>query len=58
MTIADAPDGRDGADVDAGPDGDVAPIRALQSCPDRTVFTEQGNPDGWISTDTTVSVDD
>ena len=29
-------------------------IKSLQSSPDRTVFTEAGNPDGWIATDLTV----
>lgn len=32
-------------------------IAAYSSSPDRTVFTESGNPDGWISTDRTVSLD-
>jgi hypothetical protein len=54
MATADTPDGRDAADGDEDP----VPVRALQSSPERTVFTEQGNPDGWISTDTTVPVDD
>ena len=26
-------------------------ISALKSSPDRTVFTEEGNCDGWIATD-------
>jgi hypothetical protein len=32
-------------------------IAAYSSSPDRTVFTEGGNPDGWISTDVTVPLD-
>ena len=54
MPGTDTPDGRDAT----GGDDDPVSVRALQSSPDRTVFTEQGNPDGWISTDTTVPVDD
>jgi hypothetical protein len=32
-------------------------ISAYSSRPDRTVFTESGNPDGWIATDATVDVE-
>ncbi|MXR50860.1 hypothetical protein GRX03_04465 [Halovenus sp. WSH3] len=31
-------------------------VTAHTSCPDRVVFTEQGNTDGWISTDYTVEL--
>jgi hypothetical protein len=31
-------------------------ISAYNSRPDRTVFTESGNPDGWIATDHTVDL--
>jgi len=34
-----------------------AGVAAFQSSPDRTVFTEADNPDGWISTDETVAVE-
>jgi len=34
--------------------GDVPPVSANRSSPDRIVFTEQDNTDGWISTDVTV----
>jgi len=30
-------------------------VAALRTCPDRTVFSENGNADGWISTDLTVT---
>ncbi|MFW5978067.1 MAG: hypothetical protein ACOCP2_02375 [Halohasta sp.] len=30
---------------------DAPCISALKSSPDRTVFTEEGNCDGWIATD-------
>jgi hypothetical protein len=43
--------GIDGASAEEG-------VSAHESCPGRTVFTERGNPDGWISTDTTLPVDD
>lgn len=32
-------------------------VRALRSSPNRTVFTEDDNSDGWISTDLTVDVE-
>jgi hypothetical protein len=35
------------------PDCDVT---AHVSCPDRVVFTEQDNTDGWIATDYTVEL--
>ncbi|WP_299235105.1 hypothetical protein [Natronomonas sp.] len=31
-------------------------LRAHATSPERTVFTEPGNNDGWISTDLTVDV--
>jgi len=33
---------------------DDATVTAHRSAPDRTVFTEEANPDGWIATDLTV----
>lgn len=36
---------------------DDVQVTALRSSPDRTVFTEDGNSDGWISTDVTVDVE-
>jgi hypothetical protein len=42
------------ADADAE-DGETPPrVSALRTSPDRTVFTEDGNSDGWIATDLTV----
>lgn len=37
-----------------------APVDLSAHCtsPDRTVFTEPGNPEAWISTDLTVDCDD
>lgn len=32
-------------------------ISAYSSRPDRTVFTESGNPDGWIATDLAVDIE-
>ena len=32
-------------------------VTAHNSAPDRTVFVERGNKDGWIATDLTVSLD-
>jgi hypothetical protein len=34
----------------------VAGLRAHATSPERTVFTEPDNSDGWISTDFTVEV--
>jgi hypothetical protein len=31
-------------------------VTAHTSCPDRVVFTEQDNTDGWIATDHTVEL--
>jgi hypothetical protein len=37
---------------DEAEDEDVAPlVSALRTSPDRIVFTEDGNSDGWIATD-------
>jgi len=35
-------------------DGDAVDVQSFQTSPDRTVFTEEGNADGWIATDLTV----
>ncbi|WP_185903197.1 hypothetical protein [Halonotius terrestris] len=36
---------------------DAAPcVSVLNATPDRTVFTEEGNEDGWIATDYSVSL--
>jgi len=44
--------------ADSSPGGTSAPhISALRCSPERTVFTEDDNDDGWISTDTTVDVE-
>lgn len=48
MAVSSRPD-------EAAPD-DEPPIRAYHTTPDRTVFTESGNRDGWISTDLTVAL--
>jgi len=32
-------------------------ITAARSSPDRTVFSEADNPDGWIATDLTVDLE-
>lgn len=34
------------------------PLAAHKASPDRTVFTEEGNTDGWIATDLTVPIHD
>ncbi|QLG26670.1 hypothetical protein HUG10_03545 [Halorarum halophilum] len=45
----------DGENADEG-ERRVA-VAALRSSPGRTVFTEDGNCDGWISTDLTLDVE-
>lgn len=38
-------------------DADETTVTAHRSTPDRTVFTEEGNSDGWIATDLTVELE-
>ena len=45
-----------GAVVPEQADDEQAAVTAHRSSPDRTVFTEQGNTDGWIATDLTVGL--
>ena len=35
---------------------DDVTVTAHRSSPDRTVFTERGNTDGWIATDLTIEL--
>ncbi|WP_177171906.1 hypothetical protein [Halohasta litchfieldiae] len=52
MEVTDTRETRREAD-----DTDSSPcISALKSSPDRTVFTEEGNCDGWIATDCIVTL--
>ncbi|MFO7834389.1 MAG: hypothetical protein R6V31_10150 [Halohasta sp.] len=37
-------------------DVDCPRVSALTASPERTVFTEEGNSDGWIATDLIVSL--
>ena len=37
---------------------DAVALAAHCTSPDRTVFTEPGNPEAWIATDHTVGCDD
>lgn len=39
-------------EADAGTEGPA--VSAHRTTPDRTVFTEEGNRDGWIASDLTV----
>lgn len=41
----------------SGPDTSRAEVSVHECSPDRTVFTEKGNSDGWIATDTTIDLD-
>jgi hypothetical protein len=38
-------------------EADGVAVTAHSCSPERTVFTEKGNTDAWISTDTTVDLD-
>jgi hypothetical protein len=38
-------------DAPANESDDAATVTAHESSPERTVFTEKGNSDGWIATD-------
>lgn len=52
MTVADErPPGNDD-----GSESNLA-VTAHNCSPERTVFTEKGNTDAWIATDTTVELD-
>jgi hypothetical protein len=54
MTVAD--DRR--ARPDEFTEGEDEPaVTAHNSSPDKTVFTEKGNTEAWIATDTTVDLD-
>jgi hypothetical protein len=54
----DAENGRtDESESSPDDDGTVPCITAVQCSPERTVFTEEDNDDGWISTDTTVDIE-
>jgi hypothetical protein len=44
------------SDEPADPPADEPDISAHSTTPDRTVFTESDNGDGWIATDLTVDV--
>ncbi len=37
-------------------EAEIPCVSALRASPSRTVFTEDGNCDGWIATDLTVSL--
>lgn len=45
------------ADADVDDEASTPLITAHETTPERRVFTEADNPDGWISTDLTVAVE-
>ncbi|ELZ26561.1 hypothetical protein C474_19219 [Halogeometricum pallidum JCM 14848] len=49
-------EGLDDAELN-GPDAPESTVDAHRSSPDRTVFTESGNPDAWIAVDTDATLD-
>lgn len=46
----------DGPAAEDVPEDDHPLVRAVRHSEDRTVFTEDGNIDGWIATDYTVDL--
>lgn len=52
----DVQGGKQGAD--ASEDAQAVELASHCTSPDRTVFTEPGNTEAWISTDYTVTCDD
>jgi hypothetical protein len=53
MAVTDAHDVEQ-PDEQEGNEEPTALVSALRTSPDRVVFTENGNADGWIATDHTV----
>lgn len=47
----------DGSDVGIDGSNEHVPVSTHCTNPDRTVFIEEGNTDGWIATDLTVGLD-
>jgi hypothetical protein len=47
----------DGHERNGSGDTGLPLISAVRTAPGRTVFTEDGNGDGWLSTDYTVDVE-
>ena len=52
--MSHAPDTVDDAEATADPEDDAPLIKSHRATDERTVFTEDGNTDGWIATDLTV----
>ena len=50
-------DGSEASDFAAEPPEPPTTISAHRSSPDRLVFTEEGNTDGWIATDLVVDLE-
>lgn len=42
------------SELNSEPDGPL--VQAHTTTPEKVVFTEQGNTDGWIATDTVVDI--
>jgi hypothetical protein len=53
----EATDGRADADIAADADESQTTVSVHRSSPDRVVFTEENNTDGWIATDLVVDLD-
>lgn len=53
----EATDGRADADIATDVDEPRATVSVHRSSPDRVVFTEENNTDGWIATDLVVELD-
>ncbi len=54
--MSEASDGRVEAELDDDENANATAVTAHRSSPDRVVFTEEDNSDGWIATDLTVEL--
>jgi hypothetical protein len=56
--MSHAPDTVDDGEGTATPEDDAPRIKSHRATAERTVFTEEGNTDGWIATDLTVECEE
>ncbi len=56
--MSPAPDTADEAESAAEPEDDAPLIKSHRATDERTVFTEDGNTDGWIATNLTVECEE
>jgi len=56
MAVPTRPQDREVVSADAADDPERTPVSMHCTNPDRAVFIEEGNTDGWIATDLTVDL--